>query len=557
VAERIDIFVVLKELQKFVADSRTASKAIEQTGEAADKTGQKAKVSWKAIAKWGGIATAAYAAQRFLRGALDTTEELGKSTLTLNRVTGMDVKTSSEWAAMMKVRGLNAKTASMAFIKVSQSLESARLGTKKSNQQLANLGVQMDMVRQKGGKDLPKDLAKLAGQMERTRTSGLKSSETLRNLGVDADVIRKGNTQEAVLEIADAFSKMPNKARRAALTQKLFGRTGRELLPVLVKGRKGIQDQLDMADRYGAALGTNTVAGVKEMIAHERELQFATTGVKVQLGTALMPAIIAVSKVLVAFARIMAPLIKNSGLFTALIVAATTAFVTYKIVMLAATVAQVAFNTTLGITGVLITGGVVLAIVALIAVVYLLIKHWGWVKKIAMDVWNWIRSHYPLLLVLVFGPLGLAIAQLIKHFDAVKRIGVAAFGAVKGAVMPVVDAVKTLVSWVQRAVDWLGKLKPPGGGLLGKAGGVAGKVWPFQHGGVVTSRRAAVVGERGPELVSLPAGATVAPMTRGQTLAMAGAGAGGPQTIVTKVYLDRRQIAEAVGSYTADKLARR
>jgi hypothetical protein len=77
----------------------------------------------------------------------------------------------------------------------------------------------------------------------------------------------------------------------------------------------------------------------------------------------------------------------------------------------------------------------------------------------------------------------------------------------------------------------------------------------IQHGGTVRRRGRALVGERGPEVVSLPAGATVAPLTRQATVAMAGVG--GAQTIVTKVYLDRRQIAEAVGTYTADKLARR
>jgi hypothetical protein len=40
--------------------------------------------------------------------------------------------------------------------------------------------------------------------------------------------------------------------------------------------------------------------------------------------------------------------------------------------------------------------------------------------------------------------------------------------------------------------------------------------------------------------------------------AMANApGASAGQTIVTKVYLDRRQIAEAVGTYASDRIARR
>jgi hypothetical protein len=65
------------------------------------------------------------------------------------------------------------------------------------------------------------------------------------------------------------------------------------------------------------------------------------------------------------------------------------------------------------------------------------------------------------------------------------------------------------------------------------------------------------VGERGPELVSLQRGSHVFPNSAvaGGLPSLDSIGTGG--TIVTKVYLDRRQIAEAVGRYSADKKARR
>ena len=62
----------------------------------------------------------------------------------------------------------------------------------------------------------------------------------------------------------------------------------------------------------------------------------------------------------------------------------------------------------------------------------------------------------------------------------------------------------------------------------------------------------AVVGEAGPEMVRLPQGAQVMPFMQGR----GGSGGGGGQVVVP-VYLDKRQIALAMGSYTADEQAAR
>ena len=75
-------------------------------------------------------------------------------------------------------------------------------------------------------------------------------------------------------------------------------------------------------------------------------------------------------------------------------------------------------------------------------------------------------------------------------------------------------------------------------------------------GGLIRAAGAAIVGERGPELVTLPRGASVMPTPAVQAIGAA-PGLEGEQTIITKVYLDRRQIAEAVGRYVADVRARR
>lgn len=71
-------------------------------------------------------------------------------------------------------------------------------------------------------------------------------------------------------------------------------------------------------------------------------------------------------------------------------------------------------------------------------------------------------------------------------------------------------------------------------------------------GGVMPWNGAALVGEQGPELVSLRKGMHVTPNER---LALASARSG-PTNVTTRVYLKDREIAQAVGTFYADQRAR-
>jgi hypothetical protein len=73
-------------------------------------------------------------------------------------------------------------------------------------------------------------------------------------------------------------------------------------------------------------------------------------------------------------------------------------------------------------------------------------------------------------------------------------------------------------------------------------------------GGILRTAGSVLVGERAPEVLSLPRAARVDPLPFGLEPWEI---SGGSREIVTKVYLDRRQIAEAVGEVASDRGARR
>lgn len=82
-----------------------------------------------------------------------------------------------------------------------------------------------------------------------------------------------------------------------------------------------------------------------------------------------------------------------------------------------ATVAQSGLNAALLANPI---GAVILAIGALIAIGYLVIRNWDTIKEAFSATWNWIKDHWQLLLGILTGPIGLAVLAITKNWDTIK-----------------------------------------------------------------------------------------------------------------------------------------
>jgi hypothetical protein len=549
VADTVEIILALRNLRQFLSGTSSASKGIEGVGKSADKSGRQAKAGWKSIAKWGGAAGLLYGATRFVKSAVGATEELGKSTLALNRTTGMSVKTSSEWATVLKARGQNVKPFQMGLIKLSKVMETARLGESKEATTMRELRKQYRAVSLVGGKDAPKALAKLDTQMQRAHATGEKTREIWTRLGVSMDAIKRGDIQTVLAQTSDAFARMKNPAERAALAQQLFSRQGRELAPLLFKGSKAINEQLKTAGKY-VNFREKDAAAVAEEIKHQRELRMAYLGVQTQLGTALLPVLTSATGLLIKMLDVLRPLTNNALAFKIALAALTIAFIAYKIALIAATLAETGFVIA-GAPLWVILLGVAAALVAVGIATYFVVKHWDTLKHAAEVVWTWIKGHWPLLVGILVAPWVVAIVQIIKHWDDLKRWAR--------------ELVDFIIGQFERLLNWMKTIPSKIPGLLGKAGGAlgwaakhapgaVGAMFAGQHGGVVPHASRVLVGEVGPEVVSLPRGATVTPLPAAAGLA--GAGVFESAVIPVQVVLDRRVVGESVARYTSDKIAR-
>jgi hypothetical protein len=522
--------LILAGQRQFSRGAQEAAKDIKGIGTTAKTSSEQANKSfggirfpnWKSaakgIGKYAAGAGALYAAKRGLTSSIAGTEELAKGTLRLQRTTGMDAKTASQWAEITRVRGVRAESFQRGLVALSRNMVAANQGNKQARQGFDQLGVSMDNV-------------------------------------------RKGNTQAVMMQMADGFSKMENPALKAALAQKFLARQGQELLPLFNSGSAAIQEQMDTAAKYGAVIGEGGVEHTKNFVQQQREMKMAMDGLKVSIGTALMPIILSLAQVVTHLSSTFQPLLRSGTAVKIMIGLLIASFIALKALNMAtqiqtgakamaglartvriAAAAQWLFNAAMTANPI---GLIILALVALGVAFVVLYKKVGWfrnavnaalgaVKNAAVAVFNWIKGHWPLLVAILTGPFGVAVYAIIKHFDKIKA-------AAKSAINFIIGGWNSLHFRIPG-------FDPPGPGP--KFGGInigVPHIPMLGQGGIATAPGSALVGDTGPEIVQLPRGAQVAPLPAIQSMSA---------VISVPVYLDRRQIALAHASYNEDVAAR-
>jgi hypothetical protein len=211
------------------------------------------------------------------------------------------------------------------------------------------------------------------------------------------------------------------------------------------------------------------------------------------------------------------------------------------------TMAQAALNVVMALNPI---GLAVIAVAALVAGVVIAYKKVGWFRDGINALWGgikaafgWVRSNWPLLLAILTGPFGLTVLFISKHWDAIVgfvqklpgRIGAAASGMWDG----IKNSFRSAVNWIIQKWNDL-HFTIGGGSVFGQKLPSVTLNTPnipmLAKGGDITRGGAAVVGDAGPEILDLPAGARVTPLGRG------GGVSGGVQTVRVELTLGGRVI---------------
>lgn len=205
------------------------------------------------------------------------------------------------------------------------------------------------------------------------------------------------------------------------------------------------------------------------------------------------------------------------------------AWIAWTLATKALTAAQIALGIAFRLTPL---GWAVTAITLLAAGFYLAYVKVGWFHRAVDNSFSWIKSHWPLLLAILTGPFGGAVALIVTHFDEIKSAAKSVFGFIARLWNSTAGKISV------HAPGWVPGIGGKGFSVPKIPGYAMGT--PFHPGGP------AVIGERGPEILNLPRGSSVTPIMMGSPSLNIGSG-----DIVLKVAgrelarINRREILKA------------
>lgn len=94
---------------------------------------------------------------------------------------------------------------------------------------------------------------------------------------------------------------------------------------------------------------------------------------------------------------------------------------------------------------------IVIGVAALVAGIILLWQNWdtvwSFILGLIQTVWGWIADHWPLLLTILTGPIGLAVALIVNYWDTIWGAIVAVFNWIR-------DVFVTVVQWIIAPFQW-------------------------------------------------------------------------------------------------------
>jgi hypothetical protein len=286
------------------------------------------------------------------------------------------------------------------------------------------------------------------------------------------------------------------------------------------------------ADEVFAALG-DTFKGAASTSANTASGKMKSFSIqmgefKESVGAAVFPI---VDKLLPAFKSVADFVTNNTTLVVTLgavigglavaIIAVNAATTAWAATTKAAAAIQAAFNAIMAANPIFLIGA---AIVAVIAILVLLQKEfgifdgvirvvgaafgavWGAIKS----VFDWVKNNWPLILAVITGPFGLAIAFVVKFKDDIMGVFSLIYNGIKATMGFVADVISAPFKAAFRAVaslwnNTIGKLSfkvpswVPG---IGGSGFDVPDIPMLAEGGIVTSPQLAMIGEgNGPEAV--------------------------------------------------------
>jgi len=91
-------------------------------------------------------------------------------------------------------------------------------------------------------------IGKLNRKIAEARAGNREANNIFSALQIDPKI---GNSQDILLQLADRFSEFEDSPERGALAMEVFGKSGEQLIPLLLDGSKALKENIDFFKQYG------------------------------------------------------------------------------------------------------------------------------------------------------------------------------------------------------------------------------------------------------------------------------------------------------------------
>lgn len=126
---------------------------------------------------------------------------------------------------------------------------------------------------------LTSGITKFQVAISKASTGSKDALANFARFGIEIDKLTGLSIEDQLGEVAEAFRRMTDPADRTRLAIELFGKSaGPQLVPLLARGRDGIKELTEAADRLGATLDTRAVAGIDRAAKALERLKLGFTG---------------------------------------------------------------------------------------------------------------------------------------------------------------------------------------------------------------------------------------------------------------------------------------
>lgn len=275
---------------------KEVSKNVRDIGGVGDDVREKLQKAGVAIGLIGAGLTA------YSKNAVDDTVEYVKSVKILSAQTGMAVDTASKFQYALSRSGVGDATSQLGFFskKIAEANDNAaEMAAKQADVRLkiAETENEIKLVTEKMQKqgDATNEgslkLQRLNMDLQDYKDRLSEAATPLDELDVktkNADGSAR-RFDEILLDVADKFKTMPDGAEKTAYAMELFGRGGKDLLPILSKGSDGIKDLADKADKLGLTLTPDNVNRVNDYINAQKDLKDKQQELTIAIGNEAIP----------------------------------------------------------------------------------------------------------------------------------------------------------------------------------------------------------------------------------------------------------------------------